>query len=310
MARTNPSDLLQHLPFDLCVESVAAWLLENEPEVTRSGQLLVRPRGHQCRAVAREVQEISGAAFDAEGKELLYLDINREGLFDALPEMLFLQPPPQEENLVEKAQHLAAQKEGARRFFLPFEEVLYQARIDAERAEREAMKGMASRCLHFFGLANGSLEEGVLPKQLLAFALALPLTDRIVGNLDLIKNLLESVLGKNVTLTPAASTAYAIPEAQQSRLGEALLGIDLLAGGTFTDGIRTLEATVYDITPEELANWLPGGTLRQLLEDHLLPRLLTVGENVKVQIEIIGSAGDLILGEENLCCTLGYTTLL
>jgi type VI secretion system protein ImpH len=310
MPRNNLSDLLPHLPFDISVEALAGCLLESEPEVTGSGQLLVRPLGHQGRAVAREVQDLTGAAFDAEGKELFYLDINREGLFDSLPEMLFLRRPAEEESPLEKAQNLASQKEATRRFFLPFEEVLYRARIDAEGAEREAIKGMAGQFLCFFGLGNQTEKESGLPEQLLAFALALPLTDRIVGDLDLVKNLLETVLGKNVTLTPAASPAYPIPEAQQSRLGEALLGIDLLSGSTFSDGIRTLEATVYDVTPEEVEDWLPGGKLRQLLEGHLLPRLLTVGENVTVQIEITGSAGDLILGEEYPCSTLGYTTIL
>lgn len=309
MPRNSLKDLLQYLPFDISVEALAAWMVENGQEVSGSGQVLVRPLGHNGRTVAREVQGVAGAAFNADGRELFYLDINREGLFDSLPEMLFIRLPEEEDEL-EKVRELTEQKEAARRFFLPLEEVLYQTRIEAELAERAVVRGIATRLLDFFGVeAPIKQEEGQL-EQMLSFALALPLTDRIVGNLDYIQNLLETVLRKNVTINPGPPPVYPIPEDRQSRLGTALLGVDLVTGSTFSDGIRALDVTVYDISPEEVEDWLPGGNLRQMVEGQLLPRLLAVGENIQVSIEISGTDGELILGKDQIGSTLGFTTIL
>lgn len=310
MSRNNPKDLLQHVPFDISVEALAGWMVENGKEVSDSGQILVRPLGHNGRAVAREVQGFAGVNYDAEGKELLYLDINREGIFDSLPEMLLLCPPSNGDDAIEKAQDLAGQKEKARRFFLPFEEVLYQARIAAEVRERNALKSLAKQFLQIFNLQTSSEMEKTSLEQRLSFALALPLLKQVVGNLDQTRSLLETVLRKSVTITLAPPPAYAIPEAQQSGVGEALLGVDLVSGDFFSDGIRSLRVTVYDITPDEVERWLPGGSLRRMVEEHLFPRLLPVEENVMLNIEVSGTGSDLILGEDQTCSTLGYTTIL
>ena len=154
----NYKTLTAQLPFDMNAEALAGALLENNSGLADSRQIMIRPLGHINRVSGREVMNVTGSVFNAEGEELVYIDINRESLYDSLPEMLFLRQEARYEDDIEKARHLAHQQEMARRFFLPFEETFYRARIEMERAERSAIKELAAFLLNIYGL--NSINEG------------------------------------------------------------------------------------------------------------------------------------------------------
>jgi hypothetical protein len=309
MAAINYRDILANTPFDIRVEALAAELLEKDQTLAGSGQVLVRPMGHVNRNTGWEVQAISEINYTSGGEENIYLDINREGLFDALPEMLFIREEEKYEDVVEKAAHLARQKEMARRFFLPFEQVLYRARIDLEIAERKAEKTLSSWLLAIYGLNLDAVDESCR-ESMYAFALVLPHLNGIVGNIDTTAKLLESVTGKEVTITRGNPQLYTIPELQQSSVGEAILGENLLLGGNFSDGICTLEISFGNISPEEVESWLPGGGMRQMVETQLFPYLIPAGEGVELIILINDTLCDFLLDEEKATTILGYTTKL
>jgi hypothetical protein len=289
---------------------LAASLRLNSPDIVSTRQILVRPLGHVNRVGGNEVQEISGSVFNAAGEELIYIDINREGLYDGLPEMLFIQPDTHYEDAVEKARHLAQQTENARRFLLPFEESLYQARIDLEIAERTTLSDLSGVLLKIYGLDEpGTAADNAA--QMLSLALVMPLLHQVVGDLAATGNLLTTLVRQPVKLEPAQPLPYAIPDDQQSRLGAGLLGVDLLLGNLFQDGIRTLALTIGEVPPAQLEDWLPGGLKRRFLEDQLLPQIIPAGELVQIQVEITPAAGSFRLGNTNEVGLniLGYTSL-
>ena len=313
MAIANYPELTAHLPFDIRAEALAAELLESDANLSGSEQIMIRPLGHLNRIGGREVQHVSGSHFNATGKELVYVDISREGLFDALPEMLFTRPDAVYEDEVEKAQDLEQQRAKSRQFFLPFEEEFYRTRIGVEVAERHAVRRIADWLLAVFGLngagdGTGSGQQRQSTTQAISFALVLPFINRIVGDFGLTSSLLATVLKKRVTITTAVSQPIAIPEAQQSGLGEALLGINFTVGSSFLDGIRTLQVAIGEVSPEEVENWLPGGSLRSLVEEQLFAYLLPAGEQVELLIQVSASDEGLVLGDHPATSVLGYTT--
>ncbi|WP_207431285.1 type VI secretion system baseplate subunit TssG [Sabulibacter ruber] len=303
----NLKNLLAHLPFDMNVEALACSLLETQEELEETDQILVRPLGHVNRRGGREVLNVTGSVFNGKGKELVYLDINRESLFDTLPEMLFFRPEETYEDEVERAQHLALQEQSARRFFLPFEEVLYQTRVELEKAERNSSMDLASCLARIYGLDD---LKGVAESQGQMLALVLPFISRFVGKGAETESLLSAFFQKNIAITPARNLGIPIPAHLQTPLGEGLLGEDFLLGDSFTDGIRALHLTVADVLPEEVEQWLPGGQQRVLLEEHLLPYLLPAGETVDFTLEIAGSAWSFLLedSDDANLNILGYTT--
>jgi hypothetical protein len=309
MSMINYQALTADLAFDISAEALAGALLENNPELAGSGQIMIRPLGHINRASGREVIQVAGSVFNAEGKELVYIDINRESLFDSLPQMLFLGQDDNYEDEVAKAQHLNRQEEMARRFLRPFEQALYQTRIDLEQAERSAIKELAALLLSIYGLSNLN-EDEKCQEQLLALALALPFLDRVIADLDLTGDLLATLLHRKVKITPGKMQQFAIPKARQTYIGEGLLGVNLVLGDSFTDGIRSLQVAIGGIPAQEIEDWLPGGNQRRLLEEHLFPNVLAAGEQVEISIGIndaeccfsLNTCGHEVLN------ILGYTT--
>lgn len=308
MGMINYKALLASLPFDINAEVLAGGLLENNDELTDSGQIQIRPLGHINRAGGREVMNVTGSAFNTEGKELVYIDINRESLFDSLPEMLFIQQEGNYEDEVEKAQHLARQEEMARRFFLPFEESFYRTRIDLEQAERSAIRELTTFLLDIYGLKNE--KEAGNQEQMLSLALVLPFINRIVGDLELTSSLLTALLRKKVKITPQKPVQMPIPEEQQTCIGNGLLGVDLMLGNTFSDGIRSLQVAISDVLPVEVEDWLPKGSQRCLLEEQFFSYVLAAGEQAEISIEINESEGYFSLGDSDneALNILGYTT--
>jgi hypothetical protein len=304
----NYKELLAALPFDIGVEALAAALLENTGGLADSAQLKVRPRGHLGR-VEREVTGIAGTEFNAAGQEVVYLDVNREGLYDTLPEMLFFDPAMDGVEETEKTGYLARQQEASRRFLLPFEQTFYQARIDLEVAERRAVREMSGWLGRVFRLEVPA-GSPVDPEKLAAFALVLPLVPGVVGKPDRAARLLSSVLGKPVTVVAGPPAPCDLPPAQQSVLGEALLGVDLVLGALFADGIAPLAVTIAGVDADEAGDWLPGGRHRLLVEDQLLPYLLPAEQTVTLEIEVDGGEGGFTLGEAHPGSLLGYTTKL
>jgi hypothetical protein len=306
----NYKALAAALPFDITAEALVGSLLESSEELAGVDQILVRPLGHINRVSGQEVMNMIDSVYNAKGQELLYIDINRESLFDSLPEMLFLHPESIYEDEVEKAQDLARQQETARRFFLPLEEVLNQARIEIELAERSTIKNLAKWLLPIYSLPDLRNNEEP-PEQLLSLVLALPFLDRMVGNTSLTGQFLTAILRKTVKIMPGKPQQYTIPEAQQTCLGSGSLGIDFLLGDSFTDGIRSMQIRIGEVHPDELESWLPGGSQRTLLEEQLFPYVLPAGEQVTISLEITEAAGQFVLKEENQNLNiLGYTTQL
>jgi predicted component of type VI protein secretion system len=122
---------------------------------------------------------------------------------------------------------------------------------------------------------------------------------------------LTAILRQQVSVTPGKPQPYHIPEAQQSRLGASSLGVDMLLGDAFSDGIRTLQVCIGQVPPAEVAHWLPGGSQRRLLEEQLFPYVLPAGEQVHITIGITGAECRFVLNDDDQALNiLGYTTII
>src|SRR5437879_2972487 len=70
---------------------IAAEIIENELVV--ADDLLILPLGPRQRAFAKEIAGMSVSQSDVTDKKILQVQINRDGLYDMLPEGLFHRPP-------------------------------------------------------------------------------------------------------------------------------------------------------------------------------------------------------------------------
>ncbi len=290
-------DILAQLNFDIRVESLAATLLECEPALFKHPeQFLVRPGGHLTRSGGKELQKVEAVEqwTDADEKVVnLYLDINREGLYDILPEALFLHPDEPCENDAEKAELLSKQVAAGRLFLLPFEEAFYQARIGVEYREQTALLRPDLFLATLFGEAetenSGPVETTVddeLTRSRRTLALILPVIDQLIAQPELRKKALERILGKKVSIDITPPEIIPIPAELQSTLGEdSVLGENTVLGQSFMDGIPTTKISIQIDKAMEADRWIPQSENRKFVESTLFPLVFPSDTRLALHID-------------------------
>jgi type VI secretion system protein ImpH len=293
--------------FDISIEAYAAALIENDLAIKGIRQVMVRPRGHVNRQNGNEVVGTGGSVFNKDGDELFYIDVNREGLFDSIPDMLFFKEKEFEDDL-ERAEYLTRQQEMARMFFLPFEEVLYHSRIKVEQRERENLLEVGDFLSKLYDL---DCELDSAQGDLLPFALISPFLSDIVGDLLLTEGVLKFILKKNISVVVGKHESLSIPPSKQGSLGVSLLGMGLVTGSTFRDCIPKVQIGI-PLQPDEVETWLGGSINRRFLDNVIVPHFFPAGQDVEIVLNVIQIPHQTQIGIEadNVCNVLGFTTLI
>lgn len=315
-------DLVDLLPFDISIEVFAAQLMELYDLDVQ--QIVVRPKGLARRKGEKEVAAIQKGYDTFEDRPLYYVDVNREGLFDALPILFFL--PEQARGRGDEdveAKEIAARINDkiaeARKFFLPFEQAFYHTRISIELWERTFSATLSASLEDFWRL------QAFLPyldeQQKATLLYFLPITHCIAGDWVLAKFCFEAILKKTVCIEPIAPPIYPIPETAILDMGKATLGEDFVIGSTFFDGISAIKILIKGVAPNELESFLWEwkedneksfeGSNKKLIEELLCTYFLPLEASVQLDIEPIADPKkDFSLSGTDSYSILGYTTVL
>ena len=122
-----------NLPFDIKAE-VLARLIATKFELNTE-DVLFQSRNYFQRWGRRDVLEISeGFSLQTEKKQWVF-DVSREGMFDALPESVFLHPDDEYRDSEHRIKELTKQEQEARKFLRPFEQMFYWMRLENEAHE-------------------------------------------------------------------------------------------------------------------------------------------------------------------------------
>lgn len=210
--------------------------------------------------------------------EELEIIINRDGLYDRLPEGLFHQTRGNSktadvESMVQEHRRFKEEEKHARRFFQPIEQEFYRFAVMVEQEERALNKG----------LYEGSVEELFcefweittdLPAQAASrLCRIMPWAGRIKGDMELTAKALELVIGKAVTVErKEVMTAYFMDDV--INLGEFELGVDSVAGAGYADFSVNWIFSVSGIDNNEIVQYLedaPYGKLLRRFEDLFIP---------------------------------------
>ena len=131
--------VLDDIPLDLRAEVLVNDLILRGVSVS---DLFVKPVGLFRRTYDKDIYSIETTEF-RDGQEAQVLRLNREGLYDSLPENLFHYPPSNKPNafkdvsqMVSEVKLRAQEEENARNFFFAFETEFFRQRISNEWLER------------------------------------------------------------------------------------------------------------------------------------------------------------------------------
>lgn len=267
-------------------------MLKQDPSLDVE-QIVVAPKGPNRRRSNHEVREIRRKKYEYD--EVWLIEINRKGLVDTLPENLFLRIDADYPDSIAKAKAFDQQINEARKFFLPFEQAMFQPRIDTEQLEQQWTEGFPTFIEKVWGFP--AFADCLTPRMRFLLCYLLPEAQRISGDWTLTKLCFEAVLRKEVNLKFVAPLEYEIPsDAQVLDLG------DLIIGESFRDDIPALEVSVEGVTLEELDEYLPDGKRRKVLEQLLYNYFLPLDTTVITRINVTEDAWCFTFGQ----AVLGY----
>ncbi len=286
--------------FDMRAETLTATLLAQAEGMTEGFDLertVVAPLGSNGRRAGKDVAEIRKKYYDHE--DVLYIEVNRKGLYDTLPKHLFLRTENDYESAIERTKAFTRQIKEARKFFLPYEQAMFHPRVEAERKEQKYTERFPDFISNLWGLDK--FRDCLDERQVFLLCCLLPAAQRIVGNWDLTGLCLEAVLQKPVDLNFAAPAVPKIPDSGQ-RNESLQLGVDAIIGEEFRDDMPVLEVSVKGITDADLFDYLPGGKRLILLEELLYSYFIPLEMPVITKIIVTDDTLNFILDK----AVLGY----
>ncbi|GGH01398.1 type VI secretion system baseplate subunit TssG [Mucilaginibacter phyllosphaerae] len=302
------------LDTDYKAVTLAAELIEQG--LISADDVIILPAGPQQRAYAKDISEVSNYTSEYRNRQMLAIHVNREGLYDMLPEGLFHQPPASSVMITEQAmiKDIAIRREEekqARAFFAPLEAELYHTRTIIELYESRLDKKST-----YHELVNIFLKEWQEFKcfdngQMLILMHVLPVIHEQRNNLPFISNILSIMFKVNVDMQYQLCTNTAPPQemkALETKLGTGVLGVNFIAGQVYEQE-QELIINIGPLTAAQMLSFLPGTRSAEAL-DVLLSYFIPLSTTVNTSYLVGPDDQKMVLGfdAENAC--LGFTTYL
>lgn len=190
------------------------------------------------------------------------LQLNRDGLYDKLPEGLFHQSlgsgrTSALQDMVSEHRRYREEEKAARRFFQPVEQEIFRYAVMAESEERallfSTLNGEVSPA--FFGFWDIPTD---LPKAAAEMMIRLmPLQRRIKGKPDVTAHALALLLDRPVTIRVSHPSGQLAQEAAFRPGTDCLLGIDTITGNRFAEPAVCWTALIEEVSPPELIQFTP-----------------------------------------------------
>lgn len=195
--------------------------------------------------------------------------INRNGIYDLLPEGLFHQTLGSKKvktvgDAVTEHKRFKQEEKEARKFFAPVEQMLFRYRIATEQAETEALFDLLNGKLNrsffrFWGLAQ-TLPEAETNRMLQV----MPYCYFIKGDYNATTFALSYILNKEVTISVenrSNNPSLSKPKAMK----ETRLGINTVLGSVVKDVLQCWIFTINNLAKNDLEKYLETGKISKLL---------------------------------------------
>lgn len=292
----------------LLANAVRHQMVSLEDIFVRSASTFERPYSHDFATIEKRERKA--------GTPYYFVDVNREGLYDTLPEGLFHQTLRKDaqidtETAVEELKLHRQEEKAARQFFLPLEQEFYRLQLLAEWQESQLMLSSLDRQQY-----DSLIDLWNLPKELSTYQTVMmlhiiPLLHQVVGNHEAVSNLLSLVMEVPIKVLANQVTTWEANEVALPSLGEFELGRDSILGNYIEDYHPHYQLIVGAIEKKYIAGYLPGGKERKILL-RLCAYFLPCQADISVKIKILPEeeTGFLLKGELPGEGYLGYTTHL
>ena len=307
----NLRELPVQLKLDIYVEVVVASLIEQGK--VDPAKLYIKPRGTFSRSHQPDLTKIEVIEDKPAEQTATYLSVNREGLYDMLPEGMFHTSSPKtkhidtEESVRELKLHRNEEKR-ARKFFLPLEQMFYQQRITIEIEEQKSLIGLSEAIVDELIADFWKIPVRLDYYQSLCLAYILPMMHQIVGNFDLTAQCLSVLLQVPVSLRRGTINPEAV-EIDDNRLSVFQLGDDFQLGNFYIPELDPIIVSIGPVQPESVSAFLKQGDQSKFF-DFLASYFLPAELDWEVDLIVNPAQESFRLGDISGEGLLNYTTVI
>jgi type VI secretion system protein ImpH len=242
----------------------------------------------------------------------LCFTVNRNGLYDNLPQDIFHQPADHtnfsgKEKALKELKAQEKMEESARQFFIPFEQEFYRQRIKLEVEERKYLFETNSNISGELFTELWDFPEFMDKLQKSKLGVLMPVINRIAGNQHLISFIIGNITGNSVELVESCPVSITVEN--KSALGETVLGFNCVLGGQIRGLQRSVTVKIGLDSTDAFDNYLPEGKKNQLYQ--FLCNLLIPLETDLIFDLYFDQNPDFQLFDENMSVgRLGYSTII
>jgi hypothetical protein len=253
------------------------------------------------------------------GFELVGIHVNRDSVYDTLPEGFFHQNTETNSNdskdISRESKRLRDEEKAARNFFLPFENEIFFQRINLELEERKILNHFSENLFDEFSPEFWKLDQSLERKYLTRMVKFLHISHKIAGNTKLTEKCLEAILDENVKAiltknnTPIKGNLKEGEKDQNPVLGPAILGVDFVCGDEFMSTGYTMRFDIGPLRNSNIIDYLENGSILNFMKcffGYFVPAGLEVNTNILVSPE----KQDFTLEPLGEGAVLGYKTAI
>ncbi len=305
----NIKDDLNDLGCDIRAEVVTAELAANGINLN---DVAFKNKSGFKRQFEKDIQDIKCDDDTGSGKKI-FIELNREGLYDYLPEGLFhfetnKRGFKSSSEALDEIRMKRLQEQEARAFFHPMENEYRHLQTELEIKESGTVNQFsAEQNRKLFFQTFGYLPEfnDVQIAKLLFF---LPLASKFRGNMQMLSFILENLLNIPVSVNLKNETSFEFYEAEKD-ISKLALGIDLVMGNKVLMHENCLHIHLYEIEKKHTTLFFENGLNYQIIEK-VIAFLMPIQYNFKIVYHFCEADKYAFTAEKENFSFLGFNSVI
>ncbi len=259
---------INQLSHDLKAEQLLAFFEEN----INLRDIVVSHEGQLQRVWSKDV---AGVTVDnlPNGKDILNVRLNRDGIYDALPEALFHNLTESNcaagAEMAKESMRLRTEEKESRLFFKPLENEIFLQKLQLADKENRLFERIFTEKL--MGLISDfwKLDEKLPKNYITRLARLLPFAHLITGEKNLTRLSLEFIIDEKVELKEYISKDYeSMPDSvhTKGKIGDCKLGADLIVGEYVNGYISSMQFNIGPVKNPMTSQYIKTGSMEKFLK--------------------------------------------
>lgn len=227
---------------------------------------IIRFAGAFRKSFRNDIEKVVPAAGDGP----LFIEINRDSLYDKLPEGLFHQTRGGSRTgslsgMLGEHRRFREEEKQARKFFQPLEQELFRYAVDAEVEERKLLSGLLNGRLSKGFYEFWNVESGLPQEAAAVLVLVMPWIAQIKGDMRLTAKALSMMLARPVHCEQCFVEEQEEEGAAFCLGADTMLSTDTVCGSHFCEPCEQWVFTISDLAPEEAETFTAGNAYGRFL---------------------------------------------